>query len=339
MSYAIAKDLLNLRPSARPGHVLYCTHEPLRERVFRETGLVLEDAWECDLICETDDGPHPWSELGRVTDMGHAEFLAGGTDRRTAGTCPFHSLEEARLFNAVREYGLPEMDVLTAYYERTRRERQRVYPNQVVTGGYYKTLFSGALEVFGWDMLLQLAADLDAFENMLDSIFEVSLHHCAAWARTGMEVFLLHDDMVWAQGPFMNPAFHRRFAFPRYTHIVQMMHKAGKKVLFCSDGNWTCFIDDVAATGADGFVFESAVPFATMAARFGRTHVLVGSAIDCRTLTFGNLDDISGEIDATLDAARACSGLFVAVGNHIPANVPVENALFYSEYLRKNWRY
>lgn len=337
MSYAIGKNLLHLRPAERPGHVLYCTHEALRARVLRDTGLSLEDAWECDLICDTNDGPRAWSELGRVTDMGHAEFLAGGTDLRTPGACPFHTVAEARAFNAVQEYGLADLDPLTGYYETMHRQVREARPNQVVTGGYYKTLFSGALEIFGWDMLLQLAADQDAFESVLDSIFEVSLRHCAAWANTDIEAFLLHDDMVWAQGPFMDPGFHRRVAFPRYEKIVRIMHEAGKKVLFCSDGNWTCFIDDVAATGADGFVFESAVPLDTMAARFGRSHVLVGSAIDCRTLTFGSLADISEEIDATLIAARDCYGLFIAVGNHIPANVPLEKALFYFQYLQQHW--
>lgn len=337
MSYAIGKDLLHLRPVERPGHVLYCTHEALRARVLRDTGLSLEDAWECDLICDTDDGPRPWSELGRVTDMGHAEFLAGGTDLRAPGACPFRTVAEARAFNAVQEYGLTDLNTLTAYYEKMHRQARQAHPNQVVTGGYYKTLFSGALEIFGWDMLLQLAADQDAFEAVLDAIFEVSLRHCAAWANTDIEAFLLHDDMVWAQGPFMDPAFHRRVAFPRYTKIVRMMHEAGKTVLFCSDGNWTCFIDDVAATGADGFVFESAVPLDTMASRFGRSHVLVGSAVDCRTLTFGTRDAIRAEIDTTLEAARACSGFFIAVGNHIPSNVPVENALFYANYLRAQW--
>lgn len=337
MSYPLGKDTLNLRPGPRPGHVVYCSHEALRARILRDSGLSLEDAWECDLIWNTHDGPRSWSELGRVTDMGHAAFLADGTDQRAPRPCPFRSVEEARAFNAVREYGQPEPDALAAFYSDVYLDARRRYPNQVVTGGYYRTLFSGAIEIFGWDMLLQLAADQDAFEKVLDSIFEVSLHHCRAWARTGAEVFLLHDDMVWTQGPFMDPAFYRRVAFPRYAAIVRMMHGAGKKVLFCSDGNWTAFIDDVAGTGADGFFFEPAVPLEVMTAKFGKTHVLVGGAIDCRTLTFGTREAIRAEIDITLDAARACPGFFVAVGNHIPGNVPVENALFYFEYLRRHW--
>ena len=338
MSYSIGTDILNLRPAPRPGHVVYSLHDPLRERVRADTGLSLEDAWECDLIWHTNDGPNPWGALGRVTDMGHAEFIAGGLDRRDPVPCPFRSLDEARAFDAVREYGLQDTDTLTGFYEGVFRDGQRQYPNQLFTGGYYKTLISGAIEIFGWDMLLQLAADQDAFETVLDTIFQVSLHHYRAWANTGIEAFICHDDMVWTQGPFMDPAFYRRVLFPRYKALFKILHDAGKKVLYCSDGTWTAFVDDIADAGADGFIFEPTMPLESIAARYGRSHVLIGSAIDCRTLTFGSREQIRAEVDATLRVARDCPGFFIAVGNHIPSNVPLENALFYFACLREGWQ-
>ena len=79
-------------------------------------------------------------------------------------------------------------------------------------------------------------------------------------------------------------------------------------------------------------------PFAETVARFGRTPCRVGSAVDCRTLTFGTRDRIRAEIDASLAAARDCPGWIAAVGNHIAPNVPVDNALFYFDYLSANWR-
>jgi uroporphyrinogen-III decarboxylase len=71
--------------------------------------------------------------------------------------------------------------------------------------------------------------------------------------------------------------------------------------------------------------------------RYGQTHVIVGSKLDCRTLTFGTKEDIRREIDATLKLAFPCPGFVFAVGNHIPSNIPVENALYYFDYLREHW--
>lgn len=337
MSYQVGLDAIFLKPTTRLAHTEYCSNDRLRTTIQQATGKSLEDAWECDLIWSTDDGPVPWVERGRVTDMGHAEFLEGGVDRRSPKPCPFTDAEQVLAFDAVVEYDLPDFDGLVAYYERRHRELQRDNPNQVFTAGYYKTIVSGAIEAFGWDMLLTAAADQTAFEKVLDSIFRLSLHHFRAWAKTSAPVFICHDDMVWTEGPFMDPAFYRRVIFPRYAELWRVLKRAGKKILYCSDGNWTMFLDDIASAGADGFIFEPLVSLDIAVSRFGQSHVIVGSKVDCRTLTFGTCDQIRSEIDATLELAWNCPGFMFAVGNHIPSNVPVENALFYFNYLQKNW--
>ena len=71
--------------------------------------------------------------------------------------------------------------------------------------------------------------------------------------------------------------------------------------------------------------------------KFGQSHVIVGSAVDCRTLTFSGKDQIRQEIDRTLAVGKDCPGLIISVGNHIPSNVPIENAMFYYEYLSEHW--
>lgn len=336
MSYQIGIDTIHLRPTPRLAHTEYCSNEALRRRLTRDGGR-LEDALEMDLVWSTHDGPVPWSERGRVTDMGHAEFLEDGVDKRQPKTCPFNDPEEVFEFDAVREYGLPDFDQLVAFYEKHYRESQAAFPNQVFTGGYYKTIVSGAIEAFGWDMLLAAAADQERFERVLDSIFRLSLHHVKAWARTAIEVFICHDDMVWTEGAFMDPVFYRRAVFPRYAKLWAELKRAGKKVLFCSDGNFGAFVDDIAEAGADGFIFEPMTPLEPIVAKCGKTHVIVSSKVDCRTLTFGTPAEIQSEIDATLALASDCPGFMFAVGNHIPSNVPVENAVFYLEYLAAHW--
>ena len=70
---------------------------------------------------------------------------------------------------------------------------------------------------------------------------------------------------------------------------------------------------------------------------YGKTHVIVGSEVDAMTLTFGTKAQIQAEIDATLEMALECPGFIFAVGNHIPSNIPLENALFYFDYLKEHW--
>ena len=344
MSYQIGMDTINLRPTPRLAHTEYCSNEPLIREVIKgdpdaeEHGMrIFNDRWELDLIWSVNDGPVPWSERGRTTDMGHAVFLADGRDKREVGECPFKTVEEVWEFDAVEEYGLPDFDELVAFYEKHYQNSQAAYSEQVYPAGYYKTIVSGAIDAFGWDMLLTAASDWVKFEKVLDSIFRLSMHHYRAWALTSAPVFISHDDMVWSAGPFMHPDFYRAVIFPRYKELWSVLKKAGKKVLYCSDGTFTEFFEDIAEAGADGFIFEPTNDLEHVVKNFGQTHFIASSKLDCRTLTFGTKDQIKAEIDATLELAFDCPGFMFAVGNHIPSNVPIDNALFFIQYLREHW--
>lgn len=337
MSYQLGIDAIHLRPTPRLAHTEYCSNDDLFERIGRDTGKDFAAAWELDYLWFTDDGPVNWASRGRTTDMGHAEFLRGGVDRREAKPSPFRDAEEVLAFDAVAEYGLPGLDDLVAYYERRHRDTKAANGDQVVPGGYYKTLWSGAIDAFGWAMLLEAAAQADRFEKVLDSFFRLSLRHHQAWARTSIEVFNSHDDMVWTAGPFVHPDFYRRAVFPRFHALWKVLKDAGKKVVFTSDGDYTQFIGDIAAAGADGFTFEPLTSLETAVRGYGRTHVIMGSAVSAQTLTYGSREQILSEVETTVRLARDCPGFFCAVGNHIPSNVPVDNALFYFDVLRSRW--
>ena len=345
MSYDIGMRTLRRKPAERLAHTEYCSNYALVRAATGRDPLTdpgawpaFYEAWDLDFLWTTNDGPVPWGKRGRVTDMGHAEFLEGGVDRRDTVSCPFRDVEEALGFDAVAEYGLPDFDDLVEYYEQVYTGGRRSHPGQVYPGGYYRTIVSGMIETFGWDMLLQAAADRRRFERVIEGFYHLSLHHYRAWAKTSIEVFICHDDMVWSAGPFMHPDFYRAAIFPRYKKLWQVLRDAGKVILYCSDGTWTAFVDDIASAGADGFIFEPTTSLDYVVEKYGKTHAILGSKVDCRTLTFGTKEAIRSEIDATLALAKGCPGFVFAVGNHIPSNVPVENGLFYMEYLRKRWQ-
>jgi len=57
-------------------------------------------------------------------------------------------------------------------------------------------------------------------------------------------------------GAIFHPNFYREYIFPRYKELWKPLKEKGIKVIFCSDGNFTEFIDDIVDAGADGFIFE-----------------------------------------------------------------------------------
>ena len=106
------------------------------------------------------------------------------------------------------------------------------------------------------------------------------------------------------------------------------LREAGIKVLFCSDGNFDAFVDDLADAGAEGFIFEPLTSLEAIVERYGRTHVIIGN-IDSRILQFKGPDDIRAEVKRCADLGRDCPGYFFAVGNHIPYTVPIASVECY----------
>lgn len=340
-SREIALDNIWLRPTSRWGHTEY-SFEYHKDYLTRHTGLVEDtparlrlgyDRFAFDFLWHTQDGLIDWAEAGRTTDMGHASYALDASDLRRPKRCPFTTEEEVWAFDAVQEYGLPDFDAQVRAYETILEAARAAFPNQLTTGGYYKTIVSGAIDAFGWDMLLIAAADSTRMEKVFDSFFRRTLFYMQAWAKTSAEVIIQHDDFVWTRGPFMRPDIYRKVIIPRYAELWKPLHAAGKKVLFCSDGNFTQFAGDIVAAGADGLIFEPCNDFEFMVENFGQTTCLVGSFVDCRDLASGKWDKVRADIDRTCDQLARCKGALVAVGNHMPPDIPEQMVDRYFDYL------
>jgi len=249
--------------------------------------------------------------------------------------CPFESPEEVLSFDPAVEYGIPDIAERADYFEQAYQAGQAACPEQIIPGGYYKTIFSACIQAFGWDMFLSAAPlDYERFDRVLEGFFRISMANFQAWARTTAPVFICHDDIVWTQGAVFHPNWYRKYVFPRYKKLWGVLKEAGKKILFCSDGDFTEFVDDIAEAGADGFIFEPLTDLEVVVRKYGRSKVIIGN-VDTRALTFGDKEAVRAEVERCMNLGKPCPGFFIAVGNHIPHNVPIDNALYYFDLVEK----
>lgn len=344
MSREIALDTISLKETPRIAHTEYSLNyhtdyilkKTEASKIDLDTIRKFYDILMIDFLWNTDDGLHgDWEKFGRATDMGHAEYAIDGSDKRIPKECPFKSSEDVWNFDTVAEYGLPDFDEQVSAYESNIQRLRDDFPNQLSTGGYYKTIVSGAIQAFGWEMFLLALSDISKMEKVIDSFFRFTLFHMEAWAKTSAEVIIQHDDFVWTGGPFMRPEIYRKVIIPRYAELWKPLHRSGKKVLFCSDGNFMEFAGDIVNAGADGLIFEPCNDFGFMVERFGGSTVLVGSFVDCRDLTFGKWEVVCASIDKTVELAKKFKGIMFAVGNHLPPNIPSEMMERYIGYLKE----
>ena len=81
---------------------------------------------------------------------------------------------------------------------------------------------------------------------------------------------------------------------------------------------------------SSGFVLEPTTDMAYIAERYGHSHFFIGNA-DTRILLSGSKAAIRAEVERCMAIGKDKPGFFLAVGNHIPANTPVEACLYYNE--------
>ena len=271
----------------------------------------------------------------KVTKMGHAVYASGGVDYDNVLYELFKDPEDIYNCDMYGLYGARDIKTLTAEYNAHYGSQCARGLDTVTMTGIYVTCMSGMIEMLGWDTLL-MAAGLDsrAFGDFVYRYAGWIGQYFEALAMCESPVVMIHDDIVWSSGAFLHPDFYREFIFPSYKKLFRPLHEAGKKILFTSDGDFTMFIDDIARCGVNGFVMEPLTDMAYIAEKYGNTHAFVGN-VDTAVLLMGGKEDIEAEVKRCMDIGKKCPGFFLAVGNHIPSNTPVDNALYYDEVYRR----
>lgn len=303
--------------------------EEVRQNASRE----FVKAWDYCTMWKT--SLHREQFRGKCTDMGHAAYVQGGGDFSASTHSLFEDPEDVYDFDLFESIGTPDKAAIIARCDADYERQNRLFPTCENMTGIYITCISGLIELLGWDTLLMAAGiDREAFGAFTDRYCEWIYPYFEALSQVKSPLIMVHDDMVWGNGAFLPPEFYRQHVFKNYKRLFRPIIDSSKKLLFTCDGNFSEFIDDVADCGVHGFVMEPATDMKHIAEKYGKTHVFIGNA-DTNALLSGTRDDIEREVKRCMDIGKNCPGFIMAVGNHIPPNTPVENALIYDEIYRR----
>ncbi len=307
-----------------------------RNIVDRDAQLEFMDAWD---MCMQ------WSTLiykdcfGKyATSMGHAAYAENGSDLDYNVHEAFCSEDEVFAFDPMEQLPHYDESELIKRFEDDVKGSQAYWGDCVTMTGTYITAMSGLIDLLGWNMLLSCAGeDPNAFGALTDRYTQWMEQFFRAMAKADIPVVMVHDDIVWTSGAFMQPSWYRKHIFPAYERFFDILRKGGKKIIYTSDGTYTEFIDDIAACGMDMFVLEPTTDMEYIAKRYGKTHGFVGNA-DTRILYYGDKEDIRKEVMRCMNIGRDCPGFIMAVGNHIPPNTPIDSCLWYDEFCKEYGR-
>ena len=161
-------------------------------------------------------------------------------------------------------------------------------------------------------------------------------------AETDFEIFFLCDDTALKNTTMINPQYHRELIIPAYKQILKNIRKAGKYIIFHSDGFTEPYFDGLIEAGFHGI--ESLEPMAGMnlehlKEKYGDKLCLIGNIDVSQLLPYGNKDEVVNAVKKCIRDAGAGGGYILSPCTDITNACKLENVLTMISVTKKYGKY
>ena len=332
---------------------LECVQHPDFERAVtgidpyrhpQKARLALLDALDLDIalagIPRTDDPiENPFADgstAKRLPDGRYAVRWGSGASSGWEWGGGFTRVDQVLDYDPMQRMPSGTVESLAAQYQAGLDEQRTLAGDRCLAlGGTYLTLFMWPLMTFGWELFLEAAAsEPGRFKELMDGFAKVSERTLRAWSLTDVEVVSCHDDICMARGTVFSPAWLEEVIYPHYAEFWTMLHRAGKKVLFISDGCVNPVADAVFNCGADGLFAEPHTDLRKIVGKWGGRKVLMGN-VDSRVISYGSVPAVEAEVRRCMEMGKDVPGYFIGCTNAITYNAPMENVKAYFDLCRR----
>jgi uroporphyrinogen decarboxylase len=180
------------------------------------------------------------------------------------------------------------------------------------------------LETFSYLLYDDLALVAEMFEiggRMAVGLFEYMVQ------LPNVGALWLADDLAYTSGTLISPDLYRRYLFPWYRKISDIVHGADLPFLFHSDGNLNPILDDLVDIGINGLqpVEPKAMDIRLLKDKYSGRLCLIGNIDLGYTLTLGSPDEVRHEVRERIQNVGPGGGYCVGSSNTVTNYVPLEN--------------
>lgn len=151
----------------------------------------------------------------------------------------------------------------------------------------------------------------------------------------------MSDDLGYTAGPLVSPEVYRKYVFPWYRRIGEILDGAGLPFIFHSDGCLWDVFDDLADCGIKAVhpIEPLAMDIVEVKKRYGDRFCIFGNIDLEYTLTRGTVDDVRELVKQRLRELAPGGGYGLAASNSVPDYVKPENYRAMVETARKHGKY
>ncbi|MFV0399956.1 MAG: uroporphyrinogen decarboxylase family protein [Oscillospiraceae bacterium] len=251
----------------------------------------------------------------------------------------FHPLESASTVEEIEAYPLGSYDIdalLPAVRESVEAAQQKGLAS---LGNMQCTIWECAWYIRSMEaLMMDMLSDGEMAAAMLDKVTELSEQRARLFARAGVDILFLGDDIGMQSSIMMSEELYCEWLKPRLARVISAAkaEKPDLLVAYHSCGYVEPFIPHLIEVGIDILnpVQPECMDFAELHRQYGDRLSFHGTIGTQTTMPFGTPGEVKATVERNLRTAGEKGGLLAAPTHLLEPEVPVENVVAYVEACR-----
>ncbi len=284
---------------------------------------------------------HPGLKAGSYIDLWGVAHEPGSAAAKhmTYMRCPLKGIDS---LSEVRAYPLPDYAAGdTAENAASQRaQAAALHARGLAAMGYLTcTIWETSWYIRGMeDLMMDMMSGDPIAAYILDAVTERAVTRARAYARAGVDILYLGDDIGMQKAPMMSLELYCKWLKPRLKQVIDAARavRPGILVKYHSCGYATPFIPHLIEAGVDILnpIQPESMNFQEIYREFGGKISFDGTIGTQSVMPFGTTQQVRETVFRHLDIARPHGGLLPAPTHLLEPEVPWENIIAYVEACR-----
>ncbi len=255
-----------------------------------------------------------------------------------------HPLRNASDPEEILSYPLPEYAYQACYHDINSETAQYQGRGYAVIGSLEMTIFEVSWYLRGLENLLQdMVIRPEMASALLDRITSLREVQAEIFARAGVDILALGDDIAMQTGMLMSPKMWRKWFKSRLRSVVESARKFKPDLLiwYHTDGDCRQVISDLIEVGVDILnpVQPECMNPVAIKIKYGDQLSFSGTIGTQSTMPFGKPNDVRHNVAHMINTVGAGGGLLLAPTHVLEPDVPWDNVMAFVDAAREYGRY
>ena len=249
-----------------------------------------------------------------------------------------HPMENMMTVEEMKAYPFPDYASADGSHqaEQVRKIKEQ---DLIALGDMQMTIWECAWYMRGMENLFcDMVTEDETAEFLLDKVTELSMIRALSYARAGVDVLFLGDDIGMQHTIMMSEELYCTWIKPRLKKIIDEVKKVNPNILifYHSCGFVEPLIPHLIEAGIDVLnpIQSESMDFEEIHRKYGDQISFHGTIGTQTVMPKGTPEEVREAVWRNLDIAGEKGGLFVAPTHMVEPEVPLENILAYVEACR-----